>query len=95
MIGTHHAFGACVHASNETFTEISMHASGQRFGMEATWDHERIGQHSTIPVNPMRFIRNGIHHDVVKFREQHTIHQTSKPGPSHRRQALLHVVQGF
>jgi hypothetical protein len=95
MVSTDHATRTSIHTANKSCLKVGVNAPRQRFGVETEWNHQGIGENTSIPVDPMGFVLNRIHHNVMELVEKDFIQQLRQARTVSRLKSLIHVIQRF
>ena len=61
MVCTDHASRPSIHTSNKSGLKVGVNEPCKRFGVEADWNHQGVGEHSPITVDPVSFVLHRIH----------------------------------
>ena len=70
VVGTDGASCPTVDAPNEPCLQIGVNAPRQGFRVKTGRNNQRIGQHLTVTVHPVRFVLNRINNDVLELVEE-------------------------
>ena len=95
MVGTDDASCPAGDAPNEPCLQIGVNAPRQGFRVKTGRNNQRIGQHLTVTVHPVRFILNRINNDVLELVEENLVQEPSDPGSTGALKSLLHVRQSL
>ena len=63
--------------------------------MKTGRNNQRIGQHLTVTVHPVRFVLNRINNDVLELVEENLVQKLSDAGSTGAHESLLHVRQSL
>ena len=95
MVCTDHATGSPIDTTNKSNLKVGVNAPCKRFGMEADWNHQGIGEHTSIAIDPVGFILDRIHYDVIELVEKDLVQQLGQACTVGRLEAFIHVSQRF
>ena len=95
VVGTDDASCPTVDAPNEPCLQIGVNAPRQGFRVKTGRNNQRIGQHLTVTVHPVRFVLNRINNDVLELVEENLVQEPSNAGSTGALESLLHVRQSL
>ena len=95
MVCTDHATGSPIDTTNESSLKVGVNAPCKCFGMQADWNDQGIGENPPIAINPVGFVLDRIHHDVIELIEKDLVQQLGQARAVGRLEAFIHVSQRF